>query len=90
MERQEILAEASCVMDGSREERYGDFAENHERIGVLWGAILQTDPIPAHLVALCMTAVKISRMVADPTHLDNYIDAVAYTAGAGEIATLAE
>lgn len=90
MNRQDVLAEASCLIDGPREERYGDFEENHERIGIIWGAILGTEPIPSHLVALCMVGVKLSRATVTPEHQDNYVDAIAYLAGAAEIVTRSE
>lgn len=88
MEAVDILAEASCLLTDTRMETYGSFCENHRRIGVMWGELLQLEePITPEMVAVMMALVKISRIANDSTHTDNYIDAVAYLSGAGELAT---
>lgn len=88
MEASDILAEASCLLTDSRMKTYGSFWDNHRRIGVMWGELLQLEEsIPAETVAVMMALVKISRIANDSTHTDNYIDAVAYLSGAGELAT---
>jgi hypothetical protein len=88
MEAVDILAEASCLLTDTRMETYGSFWENHRRIGVMWGELLQLEePITPEIVAVMMALVKISRIANDSTHTDNYIDAVAYLSGAGELAT---
>jgi hypothetical protein len=88
MEAVDILAEASCLLTDTRMETYGSFWENHRRIGVMWGELLQLEePITPEMVAVMMALVKISRIANDSTHTDNYIDAVAYLSGAGELAT---
>jgi hypothetical protein len=88
MEIDDILAEASCLIGGNRQDTYGDIDESWERIGKLWAAVLELDePIPAHTVACMLALMKISRIANDPTHTDNYIDACAYVAGAGQLAT---
>lgn len=88
MEIDDILAEASCLISGDRQDTYGDIGESWERIGKLWGAILNLDePIDAHTVGCMLALMKISRIANDHTHTDNYIDAVAYVAGAGQLAT---
>ena len=88
MEASDILAEASCLLTDSRMKTYGSFWDNHRRIGVMWGELLQLEePITPEIVAVMMALVKISRIANDSTHTDNYIDAVAYLSGAGELAT---
>ena len=88
MEIDDMLAEASCLIHGDRQDSYGDICESWERIGKLWAAILKLDtPIEPHTVACMLALMKISRIANDPTHTDNYIDAVAYVAGAGQLAT---
>jgi hypothetical protein len=88
MEASDILAEASCLLTDNRMKTYGSFWDNHRRIGVMWGELLQLEePIPAETVAVMMALMKISRIANDSTHTDNYIDAVAYLSGAGELAT---
>lgn len=71
---------------GDRNKDYGDPKVNHQRIADLWSVILGIEVTPAQ-VALCMAQVKISRLVHTPNHQDSYIDAAAYIAIAGEIAT---
>jgi hypothetical protein len=88
MEASDILAEASCLLTDTRMKTYGSFWDNHRRIGVMWGELLQLEePITPEMVAVMMALVKISRIANDSTHTDNYIDAVAYLSGAGELAT---
>lgn len=88
MEALDIMAEASCLLKDNRQETYGSFWDNHRRIGVMWGEMLHLeDAIPPETVAVMMAIVKISRIANDSTHTDNYIDAVAYLSGAGELAT---
>ena len=88
MDINDLLAEASCLLTDARQEIYGNFWDNHRRIGVMWAELLQLEePITPELVAVMMALVKISRIANDSTHTDNYIDAIAYIAGAGELAT---
>lgn len=88
MEIDDILAEASCLISGDRQETYGDISESWERIGRVWAAILDLEnDIPAHLVGSMLSAMKICRIANDAEHADNYIDAAAYIAGAGSLAT---
>lgn len=88
MDADDIMAEASCLLKDVRQKTYGDFWENHRRIGVMWGEMLRLEEaIVPEMVAIMMTIVKLSRIANDSTHTDNYIDAIAYIAGAGELAT---
>ena len=82
---EDILCEADMLMNGSREETYGNIKDNWTRIGIMWGAILETEPIEPNVVGLMMASLKISRAVSNPNHRDNYIDGCAYMAGAGDI-----
>jgi hypothetical protein len=43
MEINDLLAEASCLLTDARQEIYGDFWDNHRRIGVMWGELLQLE-----------------------------------------------
>lgn len=88
MDVNDFLAEASCLLTDNRQETYGSFYDNHERIAVMWSEFLDLDEkLTAQQVAICMALVKISRLASNSTHTDNYIDAIAYIAGAGELAT---
>lgn len=82
--RHHVLKTAGELIDGDRARDYGDAFEMHRRIAVGWSEILGVD-VKAHEVALCMSWLKISRLVETPSHADSYIDAVAYVALASEI-----
>lgn len=82
--RQNVLKTAGELIDGDRARDYGDAYEMHRRIAVGWSEILGVE-VKAHEVALCMTWLKMSRLVETPSHSDSYIDAVAYMALAFEI-----
>lgn len=86
MHRSNILKEADHLINNDREAIYGHPSINHSRIAKLWSVILEVEVQP-YQVALCMNQVKISRLVATPDHDDSYIDAAAYIAIAGELAT---
>jgi hypothetical protein len=82
--RRAVLKTAGDLIDGDRARDYGDAFEMHKRIASGWSQILGID-VRAHEVALCMTWLKISRIVESPSHADSYVDAVAYMALAAEI-----
>jgi len=86
MNRKEILDEANRLTHGDRDKNYGTPKVNHERIAALWSVVLETEISPAQ-VALCMAQVKVARLIESPEHLDSFIDAAAYMAISGEIAT---
>ena len=83
----DLLAEASCLINGSRNEQYGDYEDNWIRIGELWGTLLEIEPIPPHMVGVMLATMKLSRIVSNTNHMDNYIDALAYLAGSGSLAS---
>lgn len=88
MEIDDILVEASCLIQGPRQDSYGSVQENWKRTGIIWSAILGLDePIPAATVGIMLAGMKLSRIANDYSHTDNYIDATAYIAGAGSLAT---
>lgn len=86
MTRDEILKTASDLVNGDRAKDYGPAKKNHEDIAAGWSIILGT-PVNAHQVARCMAWLKIARLSKTDTHIDSYVDAAAYIALAGEIAT---
>ena len=85
MDIDDVLAEASVLINGKRNEQYGNYVDNWERLGELWGTLLEIEPIPPHMVGVMLSAIKLSRIVSNPNHMDNYIDAVAYLAGSGAL-----
>lgn len=86
MNRGEILDEAKRLINTDRAKDYGHPRINHERIAALWSPLLGIEVTPSQ-VALCMTQVKISRLVQTPDHLDSFIDAAAYISIAGELSS---
>ena len=72
------LVEAERLVHGDRRDDYGHPADDFTRTGRMWGAILdQPEPVPPHLVALCMAAVKISRE-CNRHKRDNLVDLAGY------------
>ena len=69
-----------------RQEVHGDAQTNFIMIGRIWGALLQIDDIPAHVVALMYDAGKSVRCIANPQHEDNWLDKAGYTHHGMEIA----
>jgi hypothetical protein len=83
--RLRILARAAEVTGGERQDSYGPVKMNLQRIADLWTAYLDREVvITAEDVAWMMVLLKMARSGADGYHEDNYVDAAAYAAIAGE------
>lgn len=89
MTRDEILKTANYLINVDRANEYGPAKKNHEDIAVGWSVIFGV-PVNAHQVARAMAWLKIARLSKTSNHLDSYVDAAAYMALAGEMATEAE
>lgn len=61
-----------------RQLEHGDADVNFATIGRIWGALLHTDDILPHEVALMMTAFKTVRAFANPTRRDSWNDIEGY------------
>lgn len=88
--RIEILKRAAEVTGGERQDSYGPVKQNLNNIATLWMAYLQIRtgtlvPVSAEDVAWMMSLLKTARSV-NAYHEDNYVDASAYAAIAGECA----
>ena len=70
----------------NRQEVHGDAITNFTMIGRMWGALLQIEDIPPHVVALMYDAGKSVRCIANPYHEDNWLDKSGYTQHGMEIA----
>lgn len=68
---------AAETITHDREKDYGDPVESFQRIADLWSVLLDTQVEP-HQVALCMLALKMSRLCGSPDHLDTWVDIVGY------------
>ena len=80
---QDLLDEAKKLIGGDRQTDYGDKLTNHENIANFWSIFLKTKITP-HDVAICMSLVKVARLM-NQHKKDSYIDMAAYAAIAGEI-----
>jgi hypothetical protein len=86
--RTKILETAAGYIDGPRANDYGSAQENFSRIGTMWGAILGTpNAVSAEEVAMCLVALKLSRLANTPSHEDSWVDLAGYAALGGEIGT---
>jgi hypothetical protein len=93
MDRGEILDEAKRLTYGDRNTNHGHPYDNHRRIGILMGVVLERwmsesqpgDPVPPDVVAQLMLAMKLARLSAKPDHLDSAIDLAAYAAISAEL-----
>ena len=73
----DYLKKADAVVNGSRQDDYGDSALNFQRIQDHWSAILGM-PISAEQFTMCMIAVKLGRLFNTPKHEDSWIDIAGY------------
>ncbi|QEP08841.1 hypothetical protein F0M17_02265 [Glutamicibacter sp. ZJUTW] len=80
-----MLTTAEQLINGDRAKDYGDASENFQRIANLWTPILGVQ-VTATDVALCLTQLKVARLITSPAHKDSWIDAAGYIALGGEIA----
>lgn len=92
MNRNETLEMAERLINGDRADQYGDAFDTHERIGIMWSAILGLGygSIRAVDVALCMDAVKTIRAVKNPQYEDSWVDKAGYSALGAEFGTREE
>lgn len=67
-----------------REENYGDFHVTAYRTAAIQGIIREEIRKPEDF-CLDMVAVKLARIYSNPSHLDNYYDAIAYLAEAAAL-----
>lgn len=86
MNRSEILKEAERIITKDRAATHGNAEDSFAMIGKMWGAYLGINVLP-HDVAMLMVLFKAVRFRGNPTNSENALDAVGYSALAGEIAT---
>jgi hypothetical protein len=76
-----VLQEAERLINGDRQQTYGNTSESFDRIADLWGAYLN-DNLTGLDVANLMILLKVSR-TKGTFHRDSYVDIGGY-AGLGE------
>jgi hypothetical protein len=84
MTRPEILAAASRIVTGEREQQYNSPEQSFDKIAALWGAYLSFN-ISAVDVACMMALLKIARVKTGSGKEDNWIDLAGYAACGGEL-----
>lgn len=84
-DREKCLREACEIVNGARNQTYGDVKDNFQKIANLWSFYLNT-PVTSIDVAMMMVLLKTARVSTGPLHLDNYVDVAGYAACACEIA----
>lgn len=77
MPDESILLEAERTVNGPRQAIYGHPLDNFSRLGKLMSGILGIE-VTAEQAALCMVAVKISRLIQTPDHRDSDLDGAGY------------
>jgi hypothetical protein len=77
MLKSNVLEKANLLVHGDRQKDYGHPMTDFSRTAKLWSAILGGE-VTAEKVALCMMAVKISRLCQTPDHMDSVVDIAGY------------
>lgn len=84
-DREKCLREACEIVNGARNQTYGNVEENFDRIASLWSIYLDTAVTPID-VAMMMVLLKTARVsTGGVSHYDNYVDVAGYAACAYEI-----
>lgn len=81
--RSDIIMKAEELINGDRNETYGDARESFDIIAKLWSVYLGVD-VTAEQVAAMFVLMKISRQ-RKSKHMDNWVDIIGYAALGGEI-----
>ena len=81
-----ILTRAAAIVDGDREQTYGDPGRNLRAIAELWtgwlrarGALNPGINLNFEDAAMMMALVKVARLAHDPGHEDSKVDLAGYT-----------
>jgi hypothetical protein len=86
MTRSEILETAHRYITQDRAATHGGAEDSFADIAAMWSIYLEHPVAPAD-VAMMMVLLKAVRFKNNPANVDNTIDAVGYSALAGEIAS---
>lgn len=83
-DREKCLREACEIVNGARNQTYGNVEDSFSRIASFWSTYLNTVVTPID-VAMMMVLLKTARASEGPSHLDNYVDVAGYAACAYEL-----
>ena len=81
MNKSKCLDTAKSLICDDRHKEYGDTNSNFSDIAKIWSVVLGHKVTPKQ-VALCMIAVKMSRLRQNIQHEDSWVDIAGY-AGCG-------
>lgn len=87
--KESILDEAKALISGQRADDYGKAYTNFKDIQAIIGAMKEVNP---KLVgspvwtSFEMMAVKLARLIKNPTHRDSWVDICGYAALGAEVA----
>lgn len=87
--RKEILTLVEESVCKNRQDIYGPPEDSFSTIADFWSVYLSRHPqgaLQPHDVAAMMALMKIARIVANPAHMDNWVDLTGYGACGGETA----
>lgn len=84
MNRSQILDKAKEIVNGARQENYGNPESNFAKIAAFWTLYLQRHVTPSD-VAMMMILMKLARLQNNPKHEDSWVDICGYAANGGEI-----
>ncbi len=84
-ERGKVLDEAKTVINGERQDQYGNPEDNFTTIAELWSAYKGTTITPLD-VAIMMSLLKIARISTGTDKRDSYVDCAGYIGLAADIA----
>ena len=82
--REECLRTACEIVNGARNQTYGNVEDNFQKIANLWSCYLGFGVGPID-VAMMMVFLKAARVSTGTTHLDNFVDVAGYAACAYEM-----
>lgn len=83
-ERGRILKDAQVLINGTRQDQYGNPEDNFQTIADLWAAYTGR-PFSAHDVAVMMALMKCARIRTGTGTEDSYTDACGYLALAADM-----
>ena len=84
--RADVPIEAAGLIEGDRNNEYGDPREMHQRAADIYNAY-RGAMLTAHDVAMLLLSVKLARLAHMPDHRDSYVDICGYAGIAYEIAS---
>lgn len=83
IQKKPMLHAAQDLIQGDRQQDYGNKLQNFSQIAMLWQGTLAMKLAPGQRltpedVALCMMQVKIARLAKSPDHKDSIVDVAGY------------